>query len=177
MLFHPATATTPTATPTNTKSDNTQVIAGMQLPETTRGGQTTQSDIKKVETPKEQLTVLEYGQDDVTALAQNLNTTMFGAEHWAALQELLGNESGWQIGRVNESSYACGIGQSLPCSKMYGTMPPTVWRNGKLFIANPDYKVEVTWTLNYIKERYGNPKNALYFWYNVAPTINGHNWY
>jgi len=97
------------------------------------------------------------------AIGRKLCIKKWGRSQWSALNELLQRESGWQIGRVNESSYACGIGQSLPCSKMYGYMPNTHWVNGKLFIKNPKPRREITWTLAYIGGRYQTPANALSF--------------
>lgn len=89
---------------------------------------------------------------------------------WADWQDLGYKESGWQVGRLNEGSYACGIGQALSCTKMYphatnGWIQANMYQNaqGKWFIPG-DYKVEVEWMANYIAGRYGNPSNALVFW-------------
>lgn len=102
---------------------------------------------------------------------------------WQALEELLGNESGWEIGRINKTSLACGLGQSLPCDKMYPGMDNEtiraniVERGDKWYLANPNAEQEIEWTLGYIKQRYTTPSKALYFWHNLAPPENGSNWY
>lgn len=83
-------------------------------------------------------------------IAWTLNKSMFGIEHWAALEELITNESGWNPYAVNKSSGACGIGQALPCSKMNCEQ----W----------DYECQTQWTLDYIKDRYDNPSKAWEFW-------------
>jgi len=80
----------------------------------------------------------------------------FDSANCRALVELINRESGWQVGIKNRYSGACGLGQSLPCSKMgsaYGS-----------------FEGELSWTIQYIKERYKNPLIALAF-------HNRHNYY
>lgn len=86
-------------------------------------------------------------------------------DQWEALDTLWGKESGWQAGRLNSSSFACGIPQALPCSKIYSNFNQMeqVWINRKLFLANPDAEKEIRWGLNYIKARYKTPYQALQF--------------
>lgn len=116
------------------------------------------------------------------ALSKAVARGWTGAE-WNALEKLLGNESNWEIGRLNKTSLACGIGQSLPCSKMYPGLDNDtiraniVERDGKWYLANPNAEQEIEWTLGYIQERYGSPSKALYFWHNLAPSYNGTHWY
>ena len=101
-----------------------------------------------------------YNSNSVINYVRLKNKQMFGEQHWNALYQLVSRESGWQLGRTNNSSYACGLGQSLPCSKTYGYTPQFVMRNGKMFVANPSLSKETTFLLNYIAGRYGNPTNA-----------------
>lgn len=69
---------------------------------------------------------------------------------YQALVLLWHRESGWNPYSVNKKSGACGIPQSLPCSKMA--------KYGKDYRTN--YKVQVKWGLDYIKARYGVPLKA-----------------
>lgn len=73
----------------------------------------------------------------------------FGEGQWESFDILVYRESSWVVGNKNKSSGACGLGQALPCSKMgdaYG-----------------DPKGELEWTINYVKNRYGTPKEAISF--------------
>jgi hypothetical protein len=74
--------------------------------------------------------------------------------YWTQVDQIAMHESGWQSHACNPTSFACGIGQSLPCSKSTYQTP----------------QGQVTWFLNYIKARYGNPVNAWNFWL-------AHRWY
>lgn len=64
--------------------------------------------------------------------------------HWDALYKLWMKESGWNPNSVNNGSGACGIPQAYPCSK----------------ITDKSAAGQITWGLNYIKGRYGNPSAA-----------------
>lgn len=88
----------------------------------------------------------------------------FGEHEWTALQTLLGKESGFDPYVVNQSSHACGLFQSLPCSKAGGTV---YWDSGlnKYRLDPSSFTVEshIQWGMNYIKNRYGSPSQALSF--------------
>ena len=139
-------------------------------------------DIPKTRLPNKRVlssrnsSTVSYPRNSVIDYVRSRNRATFGEQHWNSLYTLLSKESGWQVGRVNPSSYACGLGQSLPCSKTYPGISydvrdgDFVRRDGKLFVANPSLSKETTFLINYIKNRYGTPTNALSFWY-------GHNWY
>ena len=75
-------------------------------------------------------------------------------------KELLRRESGISPIAVNPSSGACGLGQSLPCSKM----------NCNLTHDIKDFTCQVFWVRDYVEHRYGDFNNALAFW-------DEHNWY
>lgn len=83
----------------------------------------------------------------------------FGPEHWEPMKTVITNESGFNPYAVNSSSGACGLGQSLPCSKVLNKC-----RSLK------NVKCQAEWIVEYIASRYFNPQNALNFW-------NQHNWY
>ena len=79
---------------------------------------------------------------------------------WQCLVKIINHESGWNPNAVNKSSGACGLFQSLPCSKMKSA--------GADYRTN--YKTQVKWGLGYIKGRYGTPAKAWNFW-------QKHHWY
>jgi hypothetical protein len=72
-----------------------------------------------------------------------------GAE-WVCLNKLWQHESKYQITARNSRSGAYGIPQALPASKM--ATAGADWRT--------DATTQVTWGLNYIRSRYGNPCEA-----------------
>ncbi|WP_456845931.1 aggregation-promoting factor C-terminal-like domain-containing protein [Cellulomonas sp. P5_C6] len=87
--------------------------------------------------------------------AQALGKEMAAARGWgddqfACLLSLWNQESGWRVNAANRSSGAYGIPQALPGSKM-----ATV---GADWQTNP--ATQITWGLNYIGGRYGNPCGA-----------------
>lgn len=69
---------------------------------------------------------------------------------WSSFANLVNRESGWNIHAVNSSSGACGIPQALPCSKL-STAGADYWDNPA---------TQITWMLNYIAGRYGDPIGA-----------------
>lgn len=69
---------------------------------------------------------------------------------WECLVKLWNRESSWNPNAVNKKSGACGVPQSLPCSKMKS--------EGSDYRTN--YKTQVRWGLKYIKARYGSPAGA-----------------
>ena len=79
---------------------------------------------------------------------------------YECLVKIVNHESGWNPNAVNKSSSACGLFQSLPCSKMRSA--------GADYKTN--YKTQVNWGLDYIKGRYGTPAKAWIFW-------QKHHWY
>ena len=86
----------------------------------------------------------EYAKDLV------LNQYNWTIEDYEALVNLWNKESGWNPLSKNKSSGACGIPQSLPCSKMKS--------EGSDYKTN--YKTQIRWGLKYIKNRYGSPSKA-----------------
>lgn len=74
-------------------------------------------------------------------------------EQWSCLQTLWNNESGWSPYAVNSSSGAAGIAQSLG--------------HGEVKLG--DAESQTKWGAQYIRDRYGNPCNALSFWLNHSP--------
>lgn len=74
----------------------------------------------------------------------------WGDDQFACLVALWNRESGWRVNAYNASSGAYGIPQSLPGNKMASVAAD--WET------NP--ATQITWGLNYIGGRYGNPCGA-----------------
>lgn len=74
----------------------------------------------------------------------------WGDDQFACLVALWNRESGWRVNAYNAGSGAYGIPQALPGNKM-GTVAPD-WET------NP--ATQITWGLNYIGGRYGDPCGA-----------------
>jgi colicin import membrane protein len=97
--------------------------------------------------------------------AQAYAASKLGSFGWAAdqmqcLKRLWTKESEWRTTATNASSGAYGIVQSLPAEKMATA--------GADYRTN--YRTQINWGLDYIKERYGSPCGALNFHLT-------HNWY
>lgn len=78
-----------------------------------------------------------------------------GSAQFACLSPLWERESGWNAYAVNSSSGAYGIPQALGHGHPY---------------ALGDYRAQIDWGLNYIRNRYGSPCGAWSFW-------QSHRWY
>ncbi|MFB2555017.1 lytic transglycosylase domain-containing protein [Herbiconiux liangxiaofengii] len=90
------------------------------------------------------------------ATAQAVALDLAAARGWTgaqydALIALWSRESGWRVNALNASSCAYGIPQALPGSKMASA--------GADWLTNP--ATQITWGLNYIQGRYGDPIAAL----------------
>jgi uncharacterized protein YabE (DUF348 family) len=86
--------------------------------------------------------------DAVTLGQQMAASRGWTGTEWTSLYQLWMHESGWNPSSTNGSSGACGIPQANPCSKMGGT----------------DTAGQITWGLNYIAGRYGDPNTAWAYW-------------
>lgn len=94
---------------------------------------------------------IAYNKSEVQAYAHDLVLSYGWSEYdFECLVKLWNRESSWNLNAVNKRSGACGIPQSKPCSKMakFGRDYRTNW------------KVQVNWGLDYIKDRYGTPSEA-----------------
>ncbi|MGA1827918.1 MAG: lytic transglycosylase domain-containing protein [Microbacterium sp.] len=74
----------------------------------------------------------------------------WGDDQFACLVALWNKESGWRVNAYNAGSGAYGIPQALPGSKM-GSVAPD-WETNAA--------TQITWGLNYIGGRYGDPCGA-----------------
>ena len=75
---------------------------------------------------------------------------------WEYFNSIVIRESNWNHLAINKSSGACGLPQSLPCSKLGDN-----WQD-------PYHQID--WMVQYIENRYGSPYNAWVFW-------NNNHWY
>lgn len=98
-----------------------------------------------------QTTHVKYNRSELQSYAHNLVLSYGWSEYdFECLVKLWNRESSWNPNAVNKKSGACGIPQSLPCSKMKSM--------GADYRTN--YKTQIKFGLKYIANRYGNPANA-----------------
>lgn len=102
----------------------------------------------------------DSGGGDVKDMVKGLAQSMFGwtGGQWNAIDKIVSQESSWNPDAQNPSSSAYGLFQFLD-----GTWSPY----GK---KTNDPKLQATYGLQYIKDRYGSPEGALDF-------RNQHGWY
>ena len=106
---------------------------------------------KKKKTTYKKTTRVRYNVGEIQSYAHSLVLSYgWSEEDYYALVMLWNRESSWNPNAINKKSGACGIPQSLPCSKMSSA--------GADYRTN--YKTQIRWGLNYIKARYGSPANA-----------------
>lgn len=106
---------------------------------------------KKKKATYKQTTRVRYNVGEIQSYAhQRVLEYGWSEEDYQALVLLWYRESSWNPNAYNKSSGACGIPQSKPCSKMSSF--------GADYLTN--YKTQVNWGLNYIKNRYGTPSEA-----------------
>ncbi|GAA0587140.1 transglycosylase SLT domain-containing protein [Streptomyces crystallinus] len=79
---------------------------------------------------------------------------------FAAFNNIVSRESGWDHTATNSSSGAYGLVQALPASKMASA--------GADWKTNP--ATQIKWGLDYMNSRYGSPVGAWNFW-------QAHHWY
>ncbi|WP_420716332.1 transglycosylase SLT domain-containing protein [Streptomyces sp. H27-H1] len=79
---------------------------------------------------------------------------------FAAFNNIVSRESGWNPNATNASSGAYGLVQALPASKMSSA--------GSDWKTNP--ATQIKWGLDYMNSRYGSPVGAWDFW-------QSHHWY
>lgn len=101
-----------------------------------------------------------YNAKSPKGIAWEVVKTRFGTDQWEAFDNIVTNESGWNPYAQNGHSSACGLGQSLPCSKMGCEQ----W----------DYACQINWVADYIANRYKTPNQAWQFWI-TKHEVNG-NW-
>ena len=125
-------------------------------------------------------TCLDEGCRNVKEYARQLLEARGQGAQFGCLERLWTNESAWEPGRLNPSSFAAGIPQALPGSKIYGPgfkSMARVNRGGRLYLANPNPQLEVQWGVDYILGRYKTPCNAWAFWQRTDARPHPGHWY
>ena len=106
---------------------------------------------KKIKSKKVVNKRVRYNVGEIQSYAhQRVLEYDWSEEDYQALVLLWYRESSWNPNAYNKSSGACGIPQSKPCSKMSSF--------GADYLTN--YKTQVNWGLDYIKNKYGTPSEA-----------------
>ena len=121
---------------------------------------TTQTTTKK-KTTKKITTTIKITENEITNyLYKRVKEEGWLTSDYNAICNIIIKESSFNINSVNKKSGACGLFQAYPCSKAIKEYPD--------YMTN--YKSQVDWGLNYIKDRYKTPSNAWKFW-------QEHKWY
>ena len=127
--------------PKNTNSNTTSNTKKKTTTKKKTAKKTTTTTTKKV----------SYNKSELKQYAHDLVISYGWSEYdYECLVKLWNRESGWNPNAVNKKSLACGIPQSLPCSKMKS--------EGSDYKTNG--KTQIRWGLKYIKNRYGSPSKA-----------------
>jgi hypothetical protein len=143
VMTHPALAATPT-----------QTLPGQDGSTTTTQAQADLAPPAPAVSPAATVVVDAITSNgDMRGLGRTMNAEVFGDQYWEALNQLWTRESNWNPVALSRSG-ACGIPQALPCSKITDHSP----------------QGQISWGLQYIQARYGNPGNAWahevsYGWY------------
>ena len=128
--------------------------------------QTTLTTSKKVSTTKVKKTTkkitmkINYNQQEIlNYVHQEVLNMGWSSADYEATVNLLIKESSINPNLVNKKSGACGLFQAKPCSKVFKQYPD--------YMTN--WKSQVKWGLQYIKERYKTPSEAWRLWLSRMP--------
>lgn len=133
------------ATPTKKKTTKKKVVKKKTIKKKAKKKVVKKKAIKKTKYN------YRYNVGEIQSYAHQLVISYGWTEaDYQALVLLWYRESSWNPYAYNKSSGACGIAQAKPCSKMakFGRDYRTNW------------KVQVNWGLDYIKEVYTTPSEA-----------------
>ena len=111
--------------------------------------------VKKVKKVKVKSYRVRYNVAEIQSYMNKLNTEYgWTTEDYTAWLMIVKRESSFNPYAVNKKSKATGLCQALPGKKMakYGKD----WRT--------NYKTQLRWCRDYIKNRYGTPQQAWNFW-------------
>lgn len=137
-----------------TRNDLLHVKASGQQEQQKQTQQIQQLD-QQLQSAQQQLSA-KKANDAAVAYAAALPTS-YHSDNWY-MDFIFQHESSNNPQAINEIG-ACGLGQSLPCSKLSGVCG---WPAG--------VDCQVQWFSNYAVQRYGSWQNAYYYW------INHGNW-
>lgn len=109
-------------------------------------------EVKDLQNPVPQIQVVGthvYYANETIAMGEEMAAARgWVNDQWDSLYQLWMRESGWSPYATNPYSGACGIPQANPCSK----------------IGSSDPSAQISWGLNYIATRYGDPNSAWAYW-------------
>lgn len=145
------TETQTTLTTSKNVSTTTQTTSKTTKKTTKKTTQITKFNV--IATQKE---MLDYTLQEVLNMGWN-------SSEYEIVVKLVSHESGWNPNDVNKKSGACGLFQAHPCSKVFKQYPDYT----------TNYKSQIKWGLNYIKEKYKTPSEAWDFWLRQKP----YHWY
>lgn len=118
-----------------------------------------QAEADRVSRDAQRVALVANAQSDPKSVARSmLGDHGWSDGQWSCLEQLWVGESNWNYRAANPSG-AYGIPQSLPASKMASV--------GADYRTNPI--TQITWGMNYIKNSYGSPCNALATWNARSP--------
>lgn len=145
-----ATTSVKKATPTKKKTTKKKTTKKKVVKKTTKKKVVKKKTTKKKTTKKVYMNA-RGSKAEIQNYAYSLVKSYGWSDYdWECLVKLWNRESSWNPNAVNKKSGACGVPQSLPCSKMKS--------EGADYRTN--YKTQIRWGLKYIANRYGNPSNA-----------------
>ena len=123
----------------------TTTATTMTTTTTTTTATTTRKTTKR-KTTKKVVRVATASYNEYQQYAQQIGG--YDEKQMTCLIKLWNRESGWNPNARNKKSGACGIPQALPCKKIKDQQ------------GSNDWKAQIRWGINYIKNRYKTPCNA-----------------
>lgn len=89
----------------------------------------------------------------IKEFAYNQVRLRWGEDHWKSFDNIIQHESEWNPNSQNAVSTAYGLGQFLN----------STWE-GTGYTKTADPEIQIMATIQYIEDRYGDPKKAWTFW-------------
>ena len=89
---------------------------------------------------------------DIKTFAKCKVTEKWDSSQWSAFEYIIERESGWDYQAKNPTSSATGLAQTM--MSLHETPDD--------FLTNP--RSQILWAINYISERYENPKKTKVYW-------------
>lgn len=106
------------------------------------------------------------------AIFKKMVIACFGTKEWPAAEQLWKHESNFRPMARNPHGGACGVVQSLPCSKLLKA-------SGARTLGDTTVEKQARWGIRYVKRSYGTPSRAWRHW-QASVNINGRevgHWY
>lgn len=128
------------------KHNNVETLTTTATTMTTTATQTTTKKVVKTTRKKQVKKVVEGTKGEYQTYAKQVGG--YDDTQMSCLINLWNRESGWNPNAKNRSTGACGIPQAYPCNKIAKQQ------------GSNDWKAQIRWGINYIKNRYGSPCNA-----------------